>query len=49
MSYDGDETIKELNFKIDDDGDEEPLEPLEESDDLKFSEDEEEDPENRYH
>ncbi len=50
MSYDESEVVEEVAFKLDDGSDEdEPMEPLEVDDDFKFDEEEESDPDDRYH
>lgn len=48
MSYDEEEKVSDVGFRMDGDEDE-PLEPLEGSDDFKFDEEGEEDPEDKYH
>jgi hypothetical protein len=52
MSYDEEEAVKELNFRIDDDGDDtEPAELPLDDDEFKFDEEESEidDPDDKYH
>lgn len=49
MSYDEEEKISEAGFRMDDDTEEEPLDMPEGGDEFKFDEEEEDDPEDRYH
>jgi hypothetical protein len=48
MSYEENESAGELSFKIDDE-EEEPMELPEDGSDFKFDEEEEDDPEDRFH